>query len=99
MKAMIHSIPNSMKYIIFLVLSFHTTYLYSLPGSPAFSIVPTEKRQRRPAPHIKNTITLITKKITGTKITLKLDPTNSAAASSTAIEICRLLHMQSIAIK
>ena len=35
----------------------------------------------------------------GTNITLKVDPTKSAEASSIAIEITKVLHMHSIAAK
>lgn len=37
------------------------------------------------------------KKHTGTQIILIVFPTNSEAASITAMEICRLLHMQNMA--
>ena len=75
------------------------TSLNSLPGSPAVSIVPTENRHSIPAAQVKITIKFITKIPTGTSIILAFEPTNSAAASNTAIDICNVWQRHNIAIR
>jgi hypothetical protein len=95
---MIHRIPNSKKYIMFLVYESHTTCFSCEPGV-TLSIVPIENTQTAAMIHIKNTAKLMKKKMIGTEMILKVDPTKSAAASKIAIEIIKVLHMQTIANK
>jgi hypothetical protein len=83
-----------MKYIMFLVCCFHTTTLYYDPSGP-LSISPTEKRQIIAANQQMNVASETKKNMNGTPIILMFLLTNSDAASSTAIEICKLLHIQS----
>lgn len=63
------------------------------------SIVPIEKTQRAPTDHPKNMMKLMKKNTIGTNMTLKVDPTKSAAASRIAIDITRVLHMHNMVSK
>lgn len=62
-------------------------------------MVPIENTHTAATAQRAMTAKLMKKKMIGTKIILKVEPTKSAAASKIAIEITKVLQKQSIAIR